>query len=283
MNEFLRIKSRDYTTIPNHFLRDKSLSCKAKGVLSMILALPDDWDFSVKGMVSIIKDGESALRSAITELRNQGYCVMSRPKENGRYTKVVYVFSGEPITEEDVRGYIEQSEKKEEEAEEPHPTEETQDDFEVFWQRYDKKVDKQGARRAWNRLSKKDKAAALEGIKPYQEARHYEKRIIQHPTTYLHRRTWEDDFSDYEKKAYYEVREGDDERVKAYKSYMQSKHQRISEAHIPLSYAGYLRLVELSNVDYVEEKLTYIEENIDKFRYSDVEKIITGWLREKED
>ena len=131
MNEFLRIKSREYTTIPNHFLRDKSLSCKAKGVLSMILALPDDWDFSVKGMVSIIKDGESALRSAITELRNQGYCVMSRPKENGKYTKVVYVFSGEPITEEDVRGYIEQSEKKEE-AEEPQPTEQPQDDFPCF-------------------------------------------------------------------------------------------------------------------------------------------------------
>ena len=177
-------------------------------------------------------------------------------------------------------GYIEQSERVEEE---PQPTEEQQDDFDVFWERYDKKVDKQGARRAWNRLSKKDRAAALEGIKPYQEARHYEKRIIQHPTTYLHRRTWEDDFSDYEKSAYYDVREGDDERVKAYKSYMQSKHQRISEARNPLSYMGYIRLVELSSVDYVEEKLTYIEDNIDKFRYSDIEKVIMGWLMEKED
>ena len=71
-------KNRDYTVMSNHHLRDKNLSLKAVGLLSKMLSLPDDWDYSVKGLVAICKDKESAVKSALTELKNQGYVVVTK-------------------------------------------------------------------------------------------------------------------------------------------------------------------------------------------------------------
>ena len=50
-------KTRDYTVMANYHLRDKSLSLKAKGLLSLMLSLPDDWDYTTKGLAHICKDG----------------------------------------------------------------------------------------------------------------------------------------------------------------------------------------------------------------------------------
>ena len=99
MNDFYRLKSEHYTTIANEFLKDKELSNKAKGVLAMILALPDNWDFSIKGMVSIIKDGEASLRSAINEMKDKRYCVVKPVRINGKIARWKYYFSGEIITD----------------------------------------------------------------------------------------------------------------------------------------------------------------------------------------
>lgn len=71
-------KNRDYTVMSNHHLRDRNLSLKAVGLLSKMLSLPDDWDYSVKGLVAICKDKESAVKSALTELKNQGYVVVTK-------------------------------------------------------------------------------------------------------------------------------------------------------------------------------------------------------------
>lgn len=99
MNDFERIKSDSFITIANTFLKDKNLSNKAKGVLAMILALPDSWDFSIKGMVSITKDGEASLRSAINEMRDNGYCAMKPVRINNKIARWKYLFSGEKLTE----------------------------------------------------------------------------------------------------------------------------------------------------------------------------------------
>ena len=74
MNKVSRVKSRDYTTISNVFLRDNRLSLKAKGLLATIFALPDDWDFSIKGLCTIVKESTTAIYSAIDELKECGYC-----------------------------------------------------------------------------------------------------------------------------------------------------------------------------------------------------------------
>ena len=77
-------KTSNYTIMSNHHLRDKSLSLKAKGLMSLMLSLPDDWDYSVAGLVAILSEGETAVRGAIKELVNNGYLVRERVYENGR-------------------------------------------------------------------------------------------------------------------------------------------------------------------------------------------------------
>lgn len=99
MSDFERVKSDIFVTIANSFLKDKNLSNKAKGVLAMILALPDSWDFSIKGMVKITKDGEASLRAAINEMKENGYCAMKQVRVDNKIARWKYLFSGEKLTE----------------------------------------------------------------------------------------------------------------------------------------------------------------------------------------
>ena len=66
-------KQKNYTVMSNHHLQDGNLSLKAKGLLSMMLSLPEDWVYSVEGLVSLCKEGRDAVRSALTELEDTGY------------------------------------------------------------------------------------------------------------------------------------------------------------------------------------------------------------------
>ena len=70
----IRVKKEDnYTTMCNYHFKEKGLSLKAKGLLSWMLSLPDDWDYSIKGMSKCHKDGEDAITSALRELKEFGY------------------------------------------------------------------------------------------------------------------------------------------------------------------------------------------------------------------
>lgn len=66
-------KTKDFTVMSNHHLRNVSLSLKAKGLLSLMLSLPDNWDYTTKGLAHICKDGVDSISSAIKELEKQGY------------------------------------------------------------------------------------------------------------------------------------------------------------------------------------------------------------------
>ena len=76
------IKTTNYTVMSNHHLRDMGLGLKAKGLLSVMLSLPPEWDFSVEGLASICMEGESAVKSALTELKKAGYVVVKKLKPN---------------------------------------------------------------------------------------------------------------------------------------------------------------------------------------------------------
>lgn len=69
-------KNSDYTVVNNSYIRDKSISLKAKGLLSIILSLPDDWEYSVAGLASICSENETAIKSALSELKKNGYLVV---------------------------------------------------------------------------------------------------------------------------------------------------------------------------------------------------------------
>ena len=62
-------KTRDYTVMANHHLRNKALSLKAKGLLSLMLSLPEDWDYTTKGLSMICKDGVDSIRYSLYEMQ----------------------------------------------------------------------------------------------------------------------------------------------------------------------------------------------------------------------
>lgn len=78
MSVFRVNKTKDFTVMSNHHLRDKSLSLKAKGLLSVMLSLPDSWDYSIAGLVAICKENETAIESALFELKKRGYITVTK-------------------------------------------------------------------------------------------------------------------------------------------------------------------------------------------------------------
>lgn len=84
-------KTRDYTLISNYHLRDRELSCKACGLLSKMLSLPEEWDYTTRGLAAICKDGVDFISSALKELEQRGYLVRTRIRDDkGRITDVEY-------------------------------------------------------------------------------------------------------------------------------------------------------------------------------------------------
>ena len=68
-------RTRDYTVMSNHHLRNGKLSLKAKGLLSMMLSLPEDWNYTTRGLAAICKEGVDAIGGALRELETAGYIV----------------------------------------------------------------------------------------------------------------------------------------------------------------------------------------------------------------
>ena len=75
-------KTHDYTVMSNHHLMNRNLSLKAKGLLSVILALPDEWQYSVAGLAAISKEKESSINTALKELKENGYLVVIKKMPN---------------------------------------------------------------------------------------------------------------------------------------------------------------------------------------------------------
>lgn len=97
-------KTRDYTVMSNYHLRDKNLSLKAKGLLSLILSLPEDWNYTTRGLAAICKEGVDSIGAALRELESAGYLTRHRLRDrSGRISDTEYVVYESPHkeTEED--------------------------------------------------------------------------------------------------------------------------------------------------------------------------------------
>ena len=87
-------KTSDYTVISNYHLREKEMSLKAKGLLTLMLSLPERWDFSISGLVAICKESESAIKAALKELKIFGYLRIDMIKpDQTKSKKIEYVYS----------------------------------------------------------------------------------------------------------------------------------------------------------------------------------------------
>ena len=92
------IKSKDYTTICNRIFKDKRLSLKAKGLLAMLLSFSDSWKLNIKGLVTILKEGESAIRSPMNELITFNYVERQQIKnEKGIIIGIDYTVYESPL------------------------------------------------------------------------------------------------------------------------------------------------------------------------------------------
>ena len=93
-------KTRDYTVMSNHHLRNTELSLKAKGLLSLMLSLPENWDYTTKGLAAICKDGIDSISSCIRELEKHGYIIRERMRnEKGQLTTIEYTILEQPKSE----------------------------------------------------------------------------------------------------------------------------------------------------------------------------------------
>ena len=90
-------RTRDYTVMSNHHLRNKALSLKSKGLLSMMLSLPDDWNYTTRGLAKICKEGVDAIGGALRELEREGYIVRHQLRDaQGRISDTEYVIYEQP-------------------------------------------------------------------------------------------------------------------------------------------------------------------------------------------
>lgn len=92
-------KTKGFSVMSNYHLRDKNLSLKAKGLLSMMLSLPDGWHYTIRGLASICKEGVESISSGIRELEKCGYVRRHQPNIDGKFQEIEYVIYEMPQNE----------------------------------------------------------------------------------------------------------------------------------------------------------------------------------------
>lgn len=102
MSVFKIEKTKDFTIMSNYHLRDRNLSFKAKGLLSFMLSLPDDRDYSLKGLCAISKENRDAIRSTLKELQDNHYLEIEKVRGKKGYFEYNYLIYEKPhIIEQD--------------------------------------------------------------------------------------------------------------------------------------------------------------------------------------
>lgn len=87
-------KTKNYTVMSNYHLKEKGMSLKAKGLLSLMLSLPDEWNYSISGLVSICKENETAIKSALKELQQFGYIRIDKiTPDKTKSGRIEYVYN----------------------------------------------------------------------------------------------------------------------------------------------------------------------------------------------
>ena len=115
-------RTRDYTVMSNYHLKDTSLSLKAKGLLSMMLSLPDEWNYNTRGLAAICKEGVDAISTAVRELERAGYIIRRQLRgANGRITDTEYTIYEKPQDQDPTEPEPETPEPKAPDLLSPYP------------------------------------------------------------------------------------------------------------------------------------------------------------------
>ena len=222
MSVLRKEKKSNFTVIDNGIFKDRTLSMKAMGLLCLMLSLPDNWDYSIAGLVALVNDGESAVRSALKELEKAGYFRREQVRENGRIAKIEYVISETKNCE----NLVVENLKQEKLIQENHPqlntkelstiklrTKDIYTEFEKLWELYPRKQGKDKARSYYEKARKsgttfKEVMNGILAYKAYIDAEGVENRYIKHGSTFFSQKAWQDDWSVTPKKtgnAFYDL------------------------------------------------------------------------------
>lgn len=129
-------KQSDFTVIDNNIFRNKRLSLKARGLLGTLLSLPEDWEYSLNGFENMLKENETAIKSAINELKRNGYLAVDKSKNSEGKFEYTYNIYEKPNESAEIKKTIEAKLENEEEL---------ADNFEKIWNKYPRKEGKNTA------------------------------------------------------------------------------------------------------------------------------------------
>ena len=187
----------------NYHFRDRELGLRAKGLLSLMLSLPDDWDYSLAGLTTLSSDGESATRVALKELEKRGFLERKPIRENGKFVDWEYLIYEKPVVEKPV---VENPQVEKPQVEKPVVENRTQLNtkglntypFEEFWTAYPKKKAKEAAKKAWAKLKPDETLgkAIIQAVTESAKTKDWKKengKYIPYPATYLNGKRWEDE------------------------------------------------------------------------------------------
>lgn len=195
---------KNFTIVPNDWLRDGRLSLRARGLLAQLMSHSVGWEVTVESLVRVNPEGRDAIRRAVNELIDAGYLTREQERgERNKFGNMAYIIT-EPTPATEKPTAVEPTSEKaptkktiftEDHLEEPSSS--ADEVFGRFWSVYPKKVSKQGARKVWDRKIKTtDPEAIIAGAKQYAawlKAEGKSKQYYKDPDGWLNAGKWEDE------------------------------------------------------------------------------------------
>lgn len=222
----------------NYHLKEKDMSLKSKGLLSLMLSLPPDWDYSINGLISICKENETSIKSSLDELKKFGYLevikLMPNETETGRIEYVYNIYEipkqgvekqgvdflgvefldlenqgqlnieDKILNNKDIDNILEENYNKRN-AESSFESDSDEKLFNKFWKEYPKKVSKEKAKK-WFIKNKPNEELVnlmikqLKRFKTLKQWKDKDGQYIPYPSSWLNAHSWEDEFETDEEK-----------------------------------------------------------------------------------
>lgn len=195
----------NFTVMSNTHFKDKRLSLKAKGLLSQMLSLPEEWDYTVNGLVAINKESKTAIQSTLKELEECGYLVRTRLRDDSGHFSYQYdiyeepqpenPFTVNPTTENHPQSNTNKSNTKKLNTNNKN----IDDEFEAIWKDYPRKLGKANALKAYKKARKNgvDYDTIRNGLMnyiSYIQTNKVDEKYIKHGSTWFNQNCWNDEY-----------------------------------------------------------------------------------------
>lgn len=214
MSVLRKEKKSDFTVIDNGIFKNRNLSLKAKGLICLLLSLPDGWEYSVKGLQALSSDKYSAITSGLKELEEAGYFRREQRFKGGKFAGYEYIisetqnldftFSENPISEKTISENHAQLNTNTNKRLNPLSKKVINTEFDNLWILYPRKQGKDKAQGYYEKARKagttyEEVEAGILAYKAYIEAEGIDKKYVKQGSTFFSQKAWQDDWSVSEK------------------------------------------------------------------------------------